>query len=126
MFSLTAVWPGINTRQDLRAFHGAEIPLVFGTFASVQTDPTPTAPQVAFSLYVKNAWAEFAKNPSAGLTAVGWPTYNPSANTLVQLGNVENLTGHSLASPSLLDATCPYASTLIGIRGQLNTILSSI
>ncbi|RXW12988.1 hypothetical protein EST38_g12869 [Candolleomyces aberdarensis] len=125
-YQYQAVWPGINTRQDLRAFHGADIPLIFGTFASIQTNPAPTADEVAFSLYVKKAWAEFAKNPSAGLTGVGWPTYNPSADTLVQLGNVENLTGHSLASPSLLDATCAHATTLLAILGQYNTILSSI
>ncbi|KAJ2936214.1 hypothetical protein H1R20_g882, partial [Candolleomyces eurysporus] len=124
-YQYQAVWPGISTRQDLRAFHGADIPIVFGTFASVQTNP-PTDHEVAFSLYVKNVWAEFAKNPSAGLTGVGWPTYNPSADTLVQLGNVENLTGHSLASPSLLDATCAHATTLRAILEQYNTILSSI
>ncbi|KAJ2921474.1 hypothetical protein H1R20_g15620, partial [Candolleomyces eurysporus] len=125
-YQYQAVWPGINTRQDLRAFHGADIPLIFGTFASVQTNPAPTADEVAFSLYVKNAWAEFAKNPSTGLTGVGWPTYNPSADTLVQLGNVENLTGHSLASPSLLDATCAHTTTLLAILDQYNTILASI
>ncbi|KAJ2931541.1 hypothetical protein H1R20_g5576, partial [Candolleomyces eurysporus] len=125
-YQYQAVWPGINTRQDLRAFHGADIPIIFGTFASVQTNPAPTVHEVAFSLYVKNAWAEFAKNPSAGLTAVGWPTYNPTTDTLVQLGNVENLTGHSLASPSLLDATCAHTTALLSILSQYNTILSSI
>ncbi|KAF6761146.1 carboxylesterase [Ephemerocybe angulata] len=122
-YQYQAVFPGISTRQDLRAFHGSDIPIVFGTFASIHT---PSAAEVGLSVYVKNAWSAFAKNPSTGLTGLGWPTYNPSTNTLVQLGGVENPTGLKLGSPALLDATCSHATELFGILTQLGDILNAI
>lgn len=123
-YQYQAIWPGISTRQDLRAFHGSDIPIIFGTFESIHTG---TLAERALSQFVKNSFSTFARNPSSGLTSgSGWPTYNPSADTLVQLGNVQNPTGSTLGSPTLIDATCPHSPALRVILGSLTSILNSI
>ncbi|KAJ3510887.1 hypothetical protein NMY22_g15832 [Coprinellus aureogranulatus] len=125
-YQYQAIFPGISTRQDLRAFHGSDIPIIFGTYSSIQSDPAPTWIEEDLSNYVKEAWSQFARNPTSGLTSYGWPVYNPSTDTLVQLGNVENPDGLTLGSPSLLDATCSHAPALLDILADLTTILNSI
>ncbi|TFK26289.1 carboxylesterase [Coprinopsis marcescibilis] len=119
-----AIFPGISTRQDLRAFHGSEIPIVFGTYAEIHNNAPAT--EIALSQTLGNAWVAFARSPATGLTTLGWPTYNPTSDTLVQLGDRENLDGASFASPHLLDATCDSISTLLDLNMQFNALLAGV
>ena len=54
------------------AYHTSELPLVFGTAATV-TDIPDSAVEVAAASYMRNAWTTFAKDPIDGLSGLGWP-----------------------------------------------------
>lgn len=77
------VWPNLNPLSWLGAYHSSDMPMIFGTSDLRGPD---TAEEAALSRYWQTAWATFAKDPARGLVDYGWPTYNPDARTLVQLG----------------------------------------
>jgi len=99
-----------NTRLTLHpdsgAWHGSELPIVFGTTESVTLTPDTFA-ELAITKYVQGAWATFAKNPSGGLSAApySWPLYKPTGNTLVRLA-YNNETTASYVDPNTYDAGC--------------------
>lgn len=64
-------------------YHTAELPMVFGTAASVTGLPDEGA-QKDMGAFMRTAWAEFAKDPENGLSALGWPKYNPDSTCLIQ------------------------------------------
>ncbi|KAF9047536.1 carboxylesterase [Panaeolus papilionaceus] len=120
------VFPDISSRPDLRAYHAAEIPIVFGTY-NQSTIAAPTATEIALSKYVQGAWVAFARDPVNGLSNLGWPTYNPSfaSMSLVQLGNPANVTGFTLGSGALLDASCVAAPMMAQFSANLVTTLAN-
>ncbi|EAU87681.1 carboxylesterase [Coprinopsis cinerea okayama7 len=119
-----AIFHEITTRSDLGAFHGSDIPAVFGSYDFITSSPSTNLVQL--SNYFQGAWVEFVKNPATGLTTYGWPEYDPSDDTLVRVGDRENLTGAFLYDPHLLDATCSDVSTLMTLNAQFNTLLAAI
>ena len=110
------VFPNINISSEGGAYHGAELPLLFGT---TLPSPNATAQEIAFEAYIQGAWATFAKDPVLGLTTYGggWPTYDPTEETLVRLA-YDNLVGTNLAFPNLYDAGCNNAS-LLALESEL-------
>lgn len=68
----------------------------------------------------------FATDPSEGLTAYGWPRYNPLETTLILLGDRANRVGMSLASPSLNDASCSNLTQLNELNVQFNALLNAV
>jgi len=66
------LFPGSGT------YHGTELDMVFGTAQDVSGLPN-TAVENATSVYFMKAWAAFARNPTSGLSALGWPTYKNSS-----------------------------------------------
>lgn len=119
--SLKAVFPNISPRPDLRSYHASEIPIAFGTFNTTTSSVPSTATEILLSQYVQAAWVAFAKNPSQGLVNFGWPLYDPTTATLIQLGNAANATGMVFTTGSLLDTTCGNVPELLGFSGQLST-----
>ncbi|KAL3471520.1 carboxylesterase family protein [Aspergillus californicus] len=75
-------WTNLSPVPWLGAYHSSELPLVFGTYNLSQ--PT-SRDQVLASKYIQGAWAAFAHEPHAGLSAYGWPLYNPEDSTLANL-----------------------------------------
>lgn len=57
-------------------YHTSELPVVFGT-ASWLTGIQDTPAQASMGAFMRNAWAEFAKDPEDGLANLGWPKYDP-------------------------------------------------
>jgi len=57
-------------------YHTAELPVVFGT-ASWLTGIEDTPVQASMGAFMRNAWAEFARDPEDGLANLGWPKYDP-------------------------------------------------
>ncbi|KAH9485648.1 Para-nitrobenzyl esterase [Psilocybe cubensis] len=118
-YQYQAVFPNISPRPDLRSYHASEIPIVFGTFNTTPSVPsTPT--EILLSHYMQSAWVAFARNPSEGLVNFGWPLYDPTSPTLVQIGNAANATGMVLTTGSLLDTTCGNVPELLEFSGQLS------
>lgn len=58
---------------------------------------------------MRGAWAAFAKDPQKGLTTYGWPSYNPSQDTLIRLA-YENITGTNVINPYRYDADCVFVN----------------
>ncbi|KAF7514001.1 hypothetical protein GJ744_006615 [Endocarpon pusillum] len=64
-FIFNATFPNNEAFPNGGAYHGTQVPLVFGTYPSVNV----TAQEAALSSYMQAAWAGFAKNPERG---PGW------------------------------------------------------
>ncbi|CZR68206.1 related to cholinesterase [Phialocephala subalpina] len=59
------------------AYHTSELPVLFGTAASV-AGIADSDIEAEAARYMRQAWATFAKNPTEGLTTeLGWPRFNP-------------------------------------------------
>ncbi|PBP24904.1 carboxylesterase [Diplocarpon rosae] len=89
------------------AWHGSEIPTIFGTDLEVQNLTARTTSQDLINRYMQGAWAAFVRNPREGLTDYGWPQYDPNSATLIRLA-FANLTGTNLGLPSDHDFLCPW------------------
>lgn len=102
------VFPNTNVSWEGGAYHGAELPLIFGTTSSLLNS---TSEEIKMETYIKGAWAAFAKDPAHGLSAYdgGWPLYDPAKESLVRLAH-DNLVGTNLALPMPYDADCANAN----------------
>ena len=109
--NLIVIFPELSLRPDLRAFHGSEIPIIFGTYNQSPIAPTPT--EVSFARFLQSAWVAFARDPKQGLIDLGWPKYDPNTASLVQLGNSANATGTVFTTPDSLDILCPNMTFLV-------------
>lgn len=104
------VFPNTDISSEGRAYHGAELTLLFGT---IFTTPNSTDAEIRFEAYIQGAWTAFAKDPVHGLTTYegGWPLYDPSRESLIRLA-YDNLVGTNLAFPEVYDAGCVNASLM--------------
>lgn len=107
-YRMFGVFPNVNLSSEAGAYHGIELPLIFGTTFS---PPNDTAEEVAFKSYIRGAWTTFAKNPVSGLTTYegGWPLYDNAQETLVRFA-LNNSVGTNLALPALYEEGCANAS----------------
>uniref|UniRef100_A0A8H7Y5M7 Carboxylic ester hydrolase n=1 Tax=Psilocybe cubensis TaxID=181762 RepID=A0A8H7Y5M7_PSICU len=99
----------------------AEVPIVFGTYDTAISAVKSTTTEVNLSKYMQKAWVAFARDPANGLTNYGWPTYNATSDSLVQLGGPANPSGLSLGQGSLLDHTCNHSDELLTFAIQLSS-----
>lgn len=97
-------YPSLNAIPALGVFHSSEIPLVFGTY-NLSTIAPPTTNLIQTSRDIQGGWAAFAKDPTAGLTAYGWPVYRTNGSTLIELG-VANTTEAIYANSTTYNAGC--------------------
>ena len=63
------------------AFHGSELPLIFGTYGVNDTLP-PTAFEIAVSHRLQDLWLAFATDRVAGLQNMSWPEFKPNGMAL--------------------------------------------
>jgi carboxylesterase type B len=70
------IWNNTALSSDSGAYHGSEIPLIFGTSEIQPSNPKDTPEQIKLAKIMRHAWAEFAKDPEKGLTKLGWPIYD--------------------------------------------------
>ena len=102
------VWENTNISSEGRAWHGAELQLIFGT---TYLTGKSTVEEMAFEKYLRGAWTTFAKDPANGLMTyeAGWPSYDPTKESLIRLA-YDNLVGTNLAFPMLYDSGCVDAN----------------
>lgn len=55
---------------------------MFGT-ASWLTGIQDTPEQASMGAFMRNAWAEFARDPEDGLANLGWPKYDPDGKAVL-------------------------------------------
>ncbi|KAG8160571.1 hypothetical protein KVR01_010107 [Diaporthe batatas] len=87
------------------AYHGSDVEMVFGTAQDVSLVEN-SEHEDAVSAYVMGAWASFARDPAKGLLDYGWPAYDATGNTLVQLG-LDGSAEPQFADPGVFDSACP-------------------
>ncbi|KAJ5950156.1 uncharacterized protein N7479_008569 [Penicillium vulpinum] len=68
----------------LGAYHGAEIPIVFGTYNRSMTIPS-SAREIEVSQYMQGAWVTFARNHWTGLSRYVWSRFSFDEPTLINL-----------------------------------------
>ncbi|KAK7723174.1 hypothetical protein SLS63_008947 [Diaporthe eres] len=106
-------------------YHTSELPVVFGT-ASWLTGIQDTPVQASMGAFMRNAWAEFARDPEDGLANLGWPKYDPDADTLARLA-FEGETEPSYVDPDDTDTLCtPINFVLNRVTGSTSTVMSCL
>ncbi|KAG6844157.1 hypothetical protein H0H93_016633, partial [Arthromyces matolae] len=112
-YKYQAVFPNISLRPDLRAFHGSQLPIVFGTYSGANSTQT----QQSLSRFVQRAWVAFTRDPEFGLNLLqfGWPR-------LAEMGGPHKPTGIKLArEPPAVGAMCKLIEgAMVGIGDVLN------
>lgn len=98
------VFPNLAVSSEAGTYHAAELPIIFDTAPG-----SSTADEVSIANYMRGAWAAFAKDPQNGLTTYGWPSYNPSQDTLIRLA-YNNITGTNVINPYRYDADCVFVN----------------
>ncbi|KAB8221001.1 Alpha/Beta hydrolase protein [Aspergillus novoparasiticus] len=91
-------FPNLTPYDDAGAYHGAELPQVFGTYNAT----TATENQIALSAFMQKTWTDFAKDPENG---PGWPSLNEDSK-LADFGNDENPQGITLIEAKDADKNC--------------------
>lgn len=113
-------WANLNPYSWLGAYHGSDIPILFGT--SNLTGPDTRA-EAETSAYYQGAWAAFARDPVNGLEnyggrnkgygsgdeKTGWPTYDARSRTLVTLSR-RNSTSAVFEMGTAFDRACGNGS----------------
>jgi len=101
------LYQGGYPNQDIGipgAWHTSEIGLVFGTTEFISNIPD-TAEEKKLVDLMQRAWTGFAKNPTDGLTKLGWPLYSDKEPSLIVLGGV-NSSAVTFEKSSKFDKGC--------------------
>ncbi|GAP85500.2 putative carboxylesterase type b protein [Rosellinia necatrix] len=85
-------------------YHGVDINMVIGN-SEVVSGVAPSQAEQKLTELVQGAWAAFAANPSRGAEGLGWPTYQPSEETLVRVG-IHTTPEIDFVLPSIYDQAC--------------------
>ncbi len=122
-----ASFPNTQLGPDMRAYHGSEIPIVFGTYPGGPVNPLtaapigrirsnvpPTTEEIAMSHATQTAWANFAKCPHCG------PGWNSAPSVMdFELEECKHSMGHVI-DPWEIDHKCHlYTDYYLAINGPL-------
>jgi len=120
-YTYGAIFPDLQPFPNLGAWHGSELPILFGTF----NRSTATATEVELSKSFQTAFANFVKDPVNGSPAPNWPTYEPgflgfaSVPTLAEIayqGNVDFDDFVKPVQPVTKDGPCIVWDALLDFR----------
>ncbi|KAJ5381800.1 CAZyme family CE10 [Penicillium cataractarum] len=75
-FQYNADWDNTRLYPTSGAYHGVEFNMIFGESAEI-TGIAESDAQYQLQDKMRSAWGAFIADPQHGLTALGWPTYNP-------------------------------------------------
>ncbi|KIJ50887.1 hypothetical protein M422DRAFT_244835 [Sphaerobolus stellatus SS14] len=84
-YRYNGIFPGISHQSDLREFHTAEIPIIFGTYSPSPFGP-PTSAGIALSSYVQSAWVALLRIPLTDWSNTDGQNINPLPKALSCLG----------------------------------------
>lgn len=80
-------WDNLRLHHNSGSYHGADLPIVFGTGEQVSGIPNSDR-ENEFARYMASAWVAFASDPQEGLTKFGWPRYNPNGKFPTKFPNI--------------------------------------
>ncbi|KAE8165726.1 alpha/beta-hydrolase [Aspergillus tamarii] len=103
-YRYSGVFSNITPFPHAGAWHGVEIPEVFGTYPLENEKGKATEEQVELSAYMQHVWASFAKDPSAG---PGWAKVGkyPWNRVMADFGN-RGSTNHKMIPSWKTDHAC--------------------
>ncbi|KAK5118771.1 hypothetical protein LTR85_007977 [Meristemomyces frigidus] len=104
LYPPTAAYAGQVIGEGSGAYHGSELEMVFGNPSGV-SGIANSAPENEMIALMQGAWAAFARDPVNGLTAYGWPEYDPSTESLILLALNDTPTAEFVI-PSVYNAAC--------------------
>ncbi|CAI7650016.1 unnamed protein product [Penicillium palitans] len=84
-FQYNADWENTRLYPTSGAYHGVEFSMIFGESAEI-TGIVESDAQRQLKDQVRSASGSFIADPQHGLKALGWPSYDPEASTLVEIG----------------------------------------
>ncbi|KAI2710215.1 hypothetical protein CBS147332_5916 [Penicillium roqueforti] len=84
-FQYNADWENTRLYPTSGAYHGVEFNMIFGESAEI-TGIAESDAQRQLQVQMRSAWGSFIADPEHGLKALGWPSYDPDASTLVEIG----------------------------------------
>ncbi|KAF5268941.1 hypothetical protein FOXYS1_153 [Fusarium oxysporum] len=99
-----ADWDNTRLFPTSGAYHGVDLHMIFGASGDV-SGIAPTADQKKLTKIMQHAWFSFSDSPSTGLSQLGWPKFDPSRNTLIELGKGTK-PQVNFVKPSVYDAPC--------------------
>lgn len=104
-------WDNTALTPTTGAYHSGEIPSALGMNALRPNVTADTDEEAALTKFMVDAWAEFAKNPVAGLSKLKLPQYDPAGNTLIRLSH-QNLSALTPGPSTQYDGPCALYITL--------------
>jgi len=84
LFRYFGDWDSLRLYPTSGAYHGSDVEMIFGASEDVSGLPE-LEPERETQALMMHAWATFADDPVNGLAGLGWPTYNQSKDSLVEL-----------------------------------------
>ncbi|KAF4998379.1 hypothetical protein FDECE_11806 [Fusarium decemcellulare] len=99
-----ADWDNTRLFPTSGAYHGVDLHMIFGASKDV-SGIAPSTEQKKLTKIMQHAWYSFSDNPSSGLSQLGWPKFDPSKKTLIELGKGTKAQV-SFVKPSVYDAPC--------------------
>ncbi|KAK1624293.1 Alpha/Beta hydrolase protein [Colletotrichum phormii] len=86
----SAVSNNTSPRSWMGAYHGSELPMIFGTHADFRGNSTTF--EYALSRVMMDAYAASVKDSTAGLDAIGWAAYTAEDRLVRSYGQNNNVT----------------------------------
>ncbi|KAI0251022.1 Alpha/Beta hydrolase protein [Lactifluus subvellereus] len=120
-YTYGAVFADMQPFSNAGAWHGSELPILFGTF----NRSTATAAEVELSHTLQMAFANFAKDPVNASPAPNWPAYKPDlpgvtvAPTLAKIAYHGNVCMNDFiepVQPNSTDAPCAVWDQFLDFR----------
>ncbi|GKT51110.1 lipase 1 [Colletotrichum spaethianum] len=99
----SAVFNNTSPRPWMGAYHGSELPMIFGTHADFRGNST--AFEYELSHVMMDAYAAFVKDSTMGLDAIGWPAYTAESRMVRSYGENNNVTA-GRRTLSAIEAEC--------------------
>ena len=129
-YLFNASFPNTQLGPDMMAYHGSDIPIVFGTYPGgpvnaltsaplgrQRTNIPPTAQENSLSWSMQTAWTSFAKCPDCG---PGWNMLGTFSGRDVADFGAHGSSGMRLVEQRELDAKCHlYAPYYLALNGDL-------
>ncbi|KAF5666069.1 triacylglycerol lipase V [Fusarium heterosporum] len=99
-----ADWNNTRLFPTSGAYHGVDLHMIFGASGDV-SGIEPSEEQKNLTEIMQHAWFSFSNDPWSGLSKLGWPGFDPSGKTLVELGKGTK-PRVNFVKPSVYDAPC--------------------
>ncbi|KAG8630268.1 hypothetical protein KVT40_001887 [Elsinoe batatas] len=97
-------WDNTRLYPTSGAYHGSDLQMLFGASEDVSGLPE-SEPQKQTKALVQSAWVAFADDPVNGLTKFGWPRYDRSSASAIQIAR-NNTPSAQFTPPQTFDSVC--------------------